>query len=73
MTSEGNKYSLVIRGIGEDGRCEWCHAFFTALRRKAKEEGIFVDEDWRCKFEGHIPPKHRNEEKIKRLLRIYGR
>jgi len=68
MTSEGD--SLVIRGIGKDGRCEWCHSFFTALRNKATEEGIFVDEDWRCILEaGH--PKHRYEEKIKRLLKIY--
>ena len=62
---------MKIRGRGEDRRCEWCMSFFTVLRRKAKEEEIFLDEDWRCIFENPVPPGDRYAERIKRLQRDY--
>lgn len=65
------KYSLRISGIGEDGRCAWCRYFFTALRRKAKEESIFVDEDWICPFEDDVHPRDKYAYNIKRLMRQY--
>lgn len=69
--SAKTKYSLRISGIGEDERCAWCRYFFTALRGKANEEGIFVDEDWECPFEGPVHPRDRYAAHIKELLRRY--
>ncbi|MCW3141605.1 MAG: hypothetical protein N2V72_05445 [Methanophagales archaeon] len=69
--SAKTKYSLRISGIGEDERCAWCRYFFTALRGKANEEGIFVDEDWECPFEGPVHPKDRYASNINELLRRY--
>jgi hypothetical protein len=46
--SAKTKCSLRISGIGEYGRCAWCGYFFAALRGKANEEAIFVDEDGEC-------------------------
>ncbi|MBE9593243.1 MAG: hypothetical protein IMF19_07155 [Proteobacteria bacterium] len=64
---------MKISGRGEDRRCEWCRSFFTALRTKAKKEGIFLDEDWRCIFEDPVHPKDRYAERIKQLQRDYER
>lgn len=69
--SAKTKYSLRISGIGEDGRCAWCRYFFAALQGKAKEESIFVDEDWECPFEGPVHPKDRYASKIDDLRRSY--
>jgi hypothetical protein len=66
-----NGYSLGISGIGEDGRCTWCRSFFTLLRKKAKDEGFSVEENWICPFEEPISPKNRYGENIRRLMRLY--
>jgi hypothetical protein len=68
---EKTKYSLKISGRGGDGRCEWCMSFFSALRTKAKKDGLLLDEDWRCIFEDPVPPGDRYAERIKRLQRDY--
>lgn len=65
------KYSLRISGIGKDERCAWCSYFFTTLRGKANEEGIFVDENWECPWEGPVHPRDRYASNIKKLLRRY--
>jgi len=65
------KYSMKISGRGEDGRCEWCRSFFTALRRKAERERISISENWRCPFEEPIHPRERYGRRIEQLLRRY--
>jgi hypothetical protein len=67
----GNMYPLRISGRDEDGRCEWCKSFFSALRKKAKKDELILDEDWRCIFEDPVPPGDRYAERIKRQQRDY--
>jgi len=67
----GLGYSMKISGGGEDGRCEWCRSFFTALRRKAERERISISENWRCPFEEPIHPRDRYGRRIEQLLREY--
>jgi hypothetical protein len=69
----GNMYPLRISGRGEDGRCEWCKSFFSALRRKVKKDGLVLDEAWRCIFEDPVHPRDRYAERIRQLQRDYER
>jgi hypothetical protein len=71
MFKKEDKYTLVIKGRGQDGRCRWCSSFFTTLRKRGKEEKIFIVEDWICPFDKPYHPKLRYIKKIEDLLRTY--
>jgi len=41
---------LNIKGIGKDGRCDWCRTFRTTLLKKTEEKEIDFVQNHYCKF-----------------------